>query len=170
MFKASTLFTLVFAQAAALGVGYPGDHVIPACTDERCPGTRISDNLGVLRFCIPRGLKVTKEVGEHGDVHYKIRTKMHGEYFELTITSGPYFSGKLPDWAAGCELSRWHAPEFNGDDCRVQRGATRSRYLTLNAPMGYAFYRDVPPEVSLRFDRLLDSLCWQGWRSASALH
>jgi len=170
MVRAATLLTIVFAQAAALSVGYAGDRTVLACTDERCAGKRIRDNLGVLQFCVPRGLKVTKEVGGHGDVHYTIAAKARDEYFELIITSDQFFSGKLPDWAGGCELSRWHAPELQGEDCRIQRSVTRSRYMTLNTPMGYAFYRDVPPEVASRFDRLLDSLCWRDWRSASAMH
>jgi hypothetical protein len=62
-------------------------------------------------------------------------------------------------------LRMWHSTESKGEDCRVERGATWSRYLTLNAPMGYATYLDVPPDVAASFDRVLDSLCWRSSQS-----
>ena len=139
---------------------------VPACLDTRCTGKRIKDNLGVLRFCIPRGVDVRTEVGDHGDVHYSIKVRLHGRSYELLVASGPYFPGRLPEWTNGCNVRHWHNPESRGEDCRLETAATASRYITLNAPMGYAVYRDVPAEVAARFDLVLDSLCWSDWHSA----
>jgi hypothetical protein len=164
MFRATTLIATILVQAAA--VANADDRSIPACTDMRCGGTRIRDNLGILQFCVPRGLRVQREFGEHGDVHYTMTVRLHGQPFELFVTSGLYFPGRLPDWASGCDLRRWYSPESKGEDCRIERVAARSRYVTLNAPMGYAVYKDVPPDIAARFDRMLDSLCWRSFQSA----
>jgi hypothetical protein len=92
-----------------------------------------------------------------------VTTRRHGKVFELVIVSGPYYTGRPPVWAAGCDVHNWQSPESSGEDCRVL-GTARSRYITLNAPMGYAQYRDVPVEIATQFDRILDSLCWQEWK------
>ena len=162
---AAILVAVMLAQVTGMS---GTDRPIPACTAVRCEGRRIKDNLGVLQFCVPRGLKVRREVGEHGDVHYAITARLHSQSFDMKVTSGPYFPGKVPSWANGCDLSRWHTPESRGEDCHLVRGDVHSRYMTLNTPMGYAQYKDVPREVAVRFDRLLDSLCWGDLNSVMA--
>jgi hypothetical protein len=164
MFSAVMLLAAIMTQRAAAEDAT--DRPIPACTQMRCVGKPIKDNLGVLEFCIPGGVKLRREVGEHGDIHYTITARLHGESFDLFLTSGPYYSGKLPDWARGCDLHGWRSPDWKGEDCRIIGTTGRSRYVTLNTPMGYAEYRDVPPKVAARFDRILDSLCWNEWRAA----
>ena len=158
MLSAVALIGAILTQHGAAIVA--ADRLIPTCAQTRCAGKAIKDNLGVLQFCVPRGVNLAKAVGEHGDVHYTVTAHLHGESFELFVVSGPYFSGKLPDRGRRCDLRKWHSPEWKGEDCRVIESAGRSRYVTLNTPMGYAEYRDAPPEVAIRFDRILDSLCW----------
>jgi len=75
----------------------------------------------------------------------------------------PYFPGAIPIWMNGCDSRKWHIPNAEGEDCRTTAESGRSRYLTLNLPMGYAFYRDVAPDVAAKFDRIIDSMCWAEW-------
>src|SRR6267142_7020818 len=149
------------AAAAAL------DRPIPACAQRRCAGKPIKASLGVLEFCVPRGVKLRKKVGEHGDIHYTITARLQGKSSDLYITSGPYYTGKLPDWTRGCDLHGWRSPDWKGEDCRIKGISSRSRYVTLNAPMGSAEYWDVPPKIAARFDRILDSLCWNELKGAT---
>jgi len=137
---------------------------IPACANVRCAGSVIKDSLGVLQFCVPRFAEVHTVTGQHGDIRYTITKRRHGRAFELLIISGPYFSGSLPGWAGYCAVRYWHSPESHGEDCHISGTAGRSRYITLNAPMGYAQYRDVPAEVATQFDHILDSMCWVEWK------
>lgn len=132
----------------------------PACSNARCSGRQIDDNLGILRFCVPRGMKVEKAFGEHGDLHYSVSFKWKGQRHTLYIVSGPYFTGRGPrDWDPFWSVRHWQCADFKGEDYRVNRGGRHARYVTLNAPMGYATYKDLPAEVASRFDRVLDSLC-----------
>lgn len=131
---------------------------IPSCEQLHCKGKRLKGFMGSLQFCAPRSFKVTRGVGEHGDVHYAVTLRRHGQAFELSIVSGLYFTGKLPD---GCAPRRWVSPESKGEECRAIEGNRRSRYITLNAPMGSAQYENVPEEVASQFDSVLDSLCWE---------
>lgn len=121
--------------------------------------------MGVYEFCVPQGMRVTTATGEHGDVHHSFKI---GKSAELVISSGPYFSGTMPEWAKGCEVRRWRTPESKGEDCRVERRGRVSRYITLNYPMGFATYRDVPRSAAAVFDRILDSLCWVSWATVKA--
>lgn len=160
MLGAATLILILAAGYVAGGE----ERLLPACAAIRCDGRVVEDNLGVLQFCVPRGFKVRREVGQHGDVHYGITKGRRARRYELLITSGPYFPGRLPEWAQKCDVRRWRSPDWKGEDCRLAGVKSASRYITLNAPMGYAVYEDVPSEIAARFDRILDSLCWQAWR------
>jgi hypothetical protein len=160
---AAALLVASITQRAAAGAA---DRPIPACTQVHCAGKPIKDSLRVLEFCIPRGVKLRRHVGEHGDIHYTITARLQGKSYDLFITSGPYYSGKLPDWAPTAICAAWRSPEWKGEDCRIMEVTNRSRYVTLNTPMGSAEYRDVPPKIATRFDRILDSLCWNELRAA----
>ncbi len=153
----------LLAALVVAGVAFAGEapRVIPACSAVQCRGKRIEDNSGLLQFCVPRGLRVRKEVGVHGDIHYMI--KGQGELVELRVTSGLYFPGKLPEWAQGCEARQWKGGGFDGVDCTVTAaaGGARSRYITLNVPMSYAEYMNAPTRSATAFDRVLDSMCWK---------
>jgi hypothetical protein len=162
--RACVLVSLLIAEAS--GGQDTSARQIPHCRELRCAGRVLKDNLGVLQFCVPRNFKVRRDFGKHGDVHYIITTRLRGESFELVVVSGPYFPGRFPNWAGNCVVHRWHSPESNGQDCTISGTHNRSRYITLNAPMGYAHYQNAPFEVAGRFDRILDSLCWLDWQSA----
>jgi hypothetical protein len=158
MVKDAALLATTLLMLAAESV----DRAIPQCPQIDCVGKRVEGYLGVLQLCVPAGLRIRKELGEHGDVHYVVTARFQGQSFELIVVSGPYFPGKVywPD----CTLGLWHSPDYKGEDCHVAQDDTKSRYITLNAPMGFAYYRDVPPKVAARFDLVLDSLCWRETR------
>jgi hypothetical protein len=77
------------------------------------------------------------------------------------ITSGPYFPGRGPDWGSGWITRNWRCPEVTAKDYQLRENGLHSRYITLNAPMGYAYYKQVPAVIAARFDSVLDSLCWR---------
>ena len=121
---------------------------------------RIHDNQGILAFRVPPSLRVRKYDGEHGDVHYVIRAGKS----TLRIASGPYWTGKKPAWAGTAR--RWEAGGFKGEDFRLAQNGRHSRYVTLNAPMGFTEYKDVPAPAAAKFDAILDSLCHTPPKSA----
>ncbi len=146
--------------AAAATQHTPSEWHVPGCAKEKCSGKRVISDLGFFAFCVPPGFKVTWESGEHGDIHYVITVRHNGQGYHLNFVSGPYFTGKDPSGADPRWSSRpWTCKDLRGEDFRIQQGPRLSRYITLNALMGYATYRDVPPPVATRFDRVLDSLC-----------
>jgi hypothetical protein len=142
------------------GVDLVDDRKVPNCETVRCSGKRITSDLGFLRFCVPRGVKVQQVHGEHGDVHYTLTIRNEGRSYELYFVSGPYFTGRDPS-QGGLKWSArpWTCGEFRGEDYRLNSEDKRSRYITLNDPVGYAVYRDLPEKTALRFDKILDSLC-----------
>jgi hypothetical protein len=154
------LLLLVFLQLQS----GKSDWDIPQCPVVHCSGTRIQDNMGVLEFCLPRFMRSRRQFGEHGDVHYEIKVRRHGIDFELRIVSGLYFPGGRPDWGSGWNVRRWRCPEMGGEDYYSIQDRLHSRYVTLNVPMGYAYYKDAPANVASQFDAVLDSLCWSKFR------
>lgn len=140
---------------------------LPICDSSRCRGRFIRDSVGILALCIPPGTRMNVARGDHGDVHFSITKRVRGKNYELLVTSGPHFSGRLPAWARACATRLWVTPEGNGEDARCRKpGGARSRYITLNLPVGYAVYKDVPESAAAVFDRVLDSMCWNpDWRN-----
>jgi hypothetical protein len=133
---------------------------LPACTVAGCSGRRIDDSFGILRFCVPRSMKISKAVGEHGDLHYSVSFSTNKQHHTLYIVSGLYYPGKDPRGTDSRWVVRqWRCPELKIDDYRLNDSGRRTRYITLNAPMGYATYKDLPNNVADRFDQVLDSLC-----------
>ena|ERR1051325_8363790 len=129
---------------------------LPPCANAKCPGRRIDDHLGLLRFCV-RSMKVSKAVGEHGDLHYSVSFSKKGQHYTLYIVSGPYFPGKDPRGTdSRWSVRQWRCPDLKLDDYRLRNSDLRTRYITLNAPMGYATYKDIPKDVADRFDQVLD--------------
>src|SRR5579871_2501667 len=98
VFRAFALLGLLSRLACAAG---PNEWAVPACPTVRCAGRSIGDNLGALRFCVPRLVRFKRATGEHGDVHYTITQRRHGRAFELLIVSGPVLPRRdtdLDEW------------------------------------------------------------------------
>lgn len=161
-FPASLLLAGVVALVTCSGTcaQTQSEWKVPECAKEKCSGKRVISDLGFFAFCVPRGFSVTWESGEHGDIHYDITVRHSGQKYHLYFVSGPYFTGKDPSGGDPRWSSRpWICKDLRGEDFRVQQGSRLSRYITLNALMGYATYRDVPKAVATRLDGVLDSLC-----------
>lgn len=128
---------------------------------KHCNGQTIQSDMGLLRFCLPRpGMKVTREPGEHGEMHHSLRVRHRGRPYVLLLVFGPYFTGRDPSGGNRSWSSRvWQRGNLSGVDYVLRRDSTTTRYVTLNAMMGFAEYREAPPEVARRFDRILDSMC-----------
>ena len=153
---------LVAAFALFTAPPDPNVWTVPACNTRPCEGTRIRTDLGFGEFCVPRGLTIRKEIGEHGDVHYTI-SRSKRSHDSLLITSGPYFTGKAPGGGrAGWLFRPWKCDDWKGEDFQRVTSAGKSRYLTLNMIMGYAQYSNTPPNIAATFDRILDSFCCRG--------
>ena len=131
--------------------------VVPGCGEVRCGGKRISSDLDLISFCVPRGMRVESATGEHGDVHHTVRYRR----YTLRMVSGPHYSAKRQEeFGAEWEVRSWESPHGERKEYRRDAGGLRSRYMTL-APNGWVEYSDAPAEVARAFDGLLDSICWR---------
>jgi hypothetical protein len=131
--------------------------VVPAC-EVTCRGKWIEDDRGVVNLCVPPGLRVeSARLPEHGALHYKIRGKNGAA---LYVISGLYFSGRKPTWATECASIRWVDQESSDFDCHLVANGRASRYISLNLPMGFASYENIPVNAAVKFNQVLDSLCW----------
>lgn len=131
--------------------------VVPGCGDVRCGGKRISSDLDLISFCVPRGMRVASATGEHGDVHHTVTYRGH----TLRLVSGPYYPAKQPEeFGAEWEVRSWESPHGERREYRREMKGLRSRYMTL-APNGWVQYANAPAEVARAFDGLLDSICWR---------
>jgi len=134
--------------------------LLPACAASQCSG-KVLTEFGLLRICVPRGVKSKTEVGEHGDRHTRLLVKARRKRHELYIVMGAYFTGK----EIGRAYTRWTVSKWRcsgslkGEDYRLTVDRLQTRYVTLNALMGYVRYDGVPPEVAARLDKILDTLC-----------
>lgn len=136
------------------------ERLLPACAASKCSG-KVLTEFGLLRICVPRGVRSKTEPGAHGDQSTLITIKKRGKRHALEIVLGPHNSGKDPRkgdtrWM----VSRWRCTgSLSGEDYRLVADGLYTRYVTLNAIVGFARYDAVPPEVATRFDKILDTLC-----------
>ena len=148
---------LLLASAALAGDAWTP----PSCSAVKCSGKRIENEWGILRICVPRSIKFKRESGEHGDQHFTFSSRANGRRHELYIVWGPYFTGRDPrDGDTRWSVRPWRCGDnLKGEDYRLAEGAMHTRYVTLNALMGYAKYERVSAQAAARFDKILDSLC-----------
>ena len=107
--------------------------VVPGCGEVRCGGKRISSDLDLISFCVPRGMRVESATGEHGDVHHTVRYRR----YTLRMVSGPHYSAKRQEeFGAEWEVRSWESPHGERKEYRRDAGGLRSRYMTL-APNGW---------------------------------
>jgi hypothetical protein len=132
---------------------------------ELCFGKRIHHTMGTILFCVPRGMKVHRDAGFEGDVQDIITFAKRRQRSQLIVSSSTNPSGYrkfAPDWfpadAPGHTSARnWRCSEGNGRDLRLDRNGRYWRMITL--PLGYAEYSDVPANIAVQFDKVIDSLC-----------
>ncbi len=128
---------------------------VPGCGEVRCGGKRISSDLDVISFCVPRGMRVESATGEHGDVHHTVRYRG----YTLRMVSGFYFSAKRPDeFGAMWEVWSWESPHGERREYRREADGLGAQYITL-ASNGWVEYANAPADVARAFDGLLDSIC-----------
>jgi hypothetical protein len=161
----SLVLLILLGGIAVSAFSQVDDWLLPDCRKVTCSGKRIASDLGFFELCVPRNARVKKEWGEHGDLHYTITLKSRGREYSLDFTSGLYFPGRDPSngdprWSVRAWRHTDAKGETRGKDYRFADRGRYSRYITLNVLMGYATYKDAPAEVAVRFEGILDSLCW----------
>ena len=163
------IVTLALALAlAAQPAQVPGDVEIRACSATRCWGKRITHGFfPTLRFCLPFGMDFHRVAGFEGDIHDSITVHSKGETSQLLIFTANLTWGPVqtnPDWFGSSDapvgtVHGWHCVENEGRDFRMTRDGRSWRLLTF--VKGYAEYKDVSLKAAAKFDRILDSLCYQ---------
>jgi hypothetical protein len=129
-----------------------------------CVGKQIAHTLGTILFCIPRGMEVHRWTSFEGDTQDTITVSVRGKKGKLIVrtSSGPSgFRKHTPDWsvddAAGQSSMRtWRCSDGDGRDFRLNRNQSYSRMMTF--PLGWTEYNEVPLNIAVVFDRILDSL------------
>lgn len=153
------LAVLLFLPVLA-AFGWQERVELPACEAVKCTGRRIEDSLGVLRFCVPRGIQVEERTGEHGDRHQTLTVKVKGEAYTLQFSSGQWYSGKDPrNGEAGWKITEWVRDGVLAVDYRLTMAERVKRYVMLKTPPGFAEYWNTPTEVAARWDGVLGSAC-----------
>ena len=161
---ARVLFTVVVVFATGtLSLG-SAESQEPSC--QSCSGKQITHTIGTVVFCVPRGLKVTREAGFEGAIRDAIALST-GEKASLTIYSNLSPSGYrrpfgTPSWfpadtAGSSSVRDRQCSEGAARDIRLIRNERYWRMISF--PLGYAEYVDVSAKEAARFDRVLDSLC-----------
>ena len=151
----------------------PPDELRPSCAQTSCRGKHIEHTSGVVRFCVPRGMKISRTAGFEGDIQDLVTLHQRGTVSQLLVRSwGPFgYQKSLPDWLNSdsakeghSSIHAWRCSEGAGGDYRLAKDGRQSRFLQF--PLGWAEYSDVSPDVAARFDRVLDSLCCRPLPSA----
>lgn len=140
------------------------DVEIPGCSITHCKGKRVAHRLGMLRFCVPPGMKYRRAAGFEGDIHDTIT--VHSRKDELVIFTANSTWGPVkarPEWYRSSSaqpegsVRRWRCSEGDGSDFRLTHNGRSWRMLAF--PAGFAGYEDVSEDIAGKFDRVLDSLC-----------
>lgn len=99
---------------------------IPACSQCRCDGTLIEDNLKALKFCVTRGLRVKRQTGQHGDVHYSITNDLTEVRLSCASLPARSFPGECPTGRRVHHFSNGPAPEASVSKTANLRGRISS--------------------------------------------
>ncbi|HLK18517.1 MAG TPA: hypothetical protein VKT81_06150 [Bryobacteraceae bacterium] len=143
---------------------------IHLCATTHCWGKRIKQHgFGLIQFCRPFGTDFHRAAGFEGDIHDSITFSSKGETSQLIIFTANATWGPVqtkPAWFGSPEAPEgtvhgWHCSQEKGRDFRLTKNGRSWRLLTFIT--GYAEYKDVPQKAAMKFDRILDSLCYQPW-------